>query len=253
MSFNVVVPARFASTRLPGKPLIAIAGKPMVIWVVEKAIASGAKQVIVATDDQRIYDVVNQNGYCAVLTKAEHQSGTDRIAEVVEQLKWHDDQIVVNVQGDEPLISPHIIKNVAVQLQLDEQCVMSTACYEIQDKEDFLNPNAVKVVMDHAQRAIYFSRAPIPYPRDLNLDVNNLTIVAHRHIGIYAYRTSFLKRYATLPLAPIEVLESLEQLRVLYAGYKIKVEITASKPETGVDTLADLEKVRQILSLEAAK
>lgn len=248
MSFNVVIPARYASTRLPGKPLLTIAGKPMVIWVVEKAIASGAEEIIVATDDQRIYEAVNHYGYEAVLTNLEHQSGTDRIAEVVERLQWMDEQIVVNVQGDEPLIAPQIIKDVALQLKSDMQCVMSTACYETHDKEEFLNPNAVKVVMDHEQRAIYFSRAPIPYPRDVDLNAQDANINAYRHIGIYAYRAIFLKQYALLPLAPIEALECLEQLRVLYAGYKIKVKVTDSKPEPGVDTLADLQKVREIFS-----
>jgi 3-deoxy-manno-octulosonate cytidylyltransferase (CMP-KDO synthetase) len=248
MTFNVVIPARYASTRLPGKPLLDIAGKPMVLWVVERAVQSGAQQVIVATDDERILNIVQSHGYEAVMTRSDHLSGTDRIAEVAEALNWHDDAIVVNVQGDEPLIEPQIIRDVAARLTDDAEAVMSTACFPINHESDFLNPNVVKVVMSEAQRALYFSRAPIPYPRNQVLDqAKSAQINAHRHIGIYAYRTSFLKQYSAIQPASIETIESLEQLRVLYAGYQISVHISNAQPETGVDTQEDLDHVRMVM------
>ncbi len=245
--FYVVIPARYASTRLPGKPLLDIAGKPMVVWVAERAVESGAKQVIVATDDQRIYEVVTNYGYQALMTKADHVSGTDRIAEVAINQQWPDDAIVVNVQGDEPMIEPELIVDVARKLAESKSAVMATACFAIQSKADFLNPNVVKVVLDGSDHALYFSRAPIPYPRDafaadLELPMNML---AYRHIGIYAYRASFLQQYANIKPAAIEQLESLEQLRVLHQGYKIAVAICKKSPATGVDTADDLAYVRK--------
>jgi len=248
--FYVVIPARYASTRLPGKPLLDIAGKPMVIWVVERAMQSGAKQVVVATDDVRILDVVHAHGYQAVLTREDHASGTDRIAEVALLQGWPENAIVVNVQGDEPLIEAALIVEVAAALANSLDAVMSTACHAIHSKVDFVNPNVVKVVLDAQGHALYFSRAPIPYPRDsfaADQEALPVDMPAYRHIGIYAYRAGFLSEYASIPQAAIERFESLEQLRVLHHGYKIAVSISNNAPATGVDTEADLEYVRSIV------
>lgn len=222
----------------------------MVVWVAERALASGAKQVIVATDDLRIVDVVNQHGHTAVMTKTDHVSGTDRIAEVASIKGWPDDAIIVNVQGDEPLIDAKLIVEVATALSINNEAVMATACHAIHDKSDFINPNVVKVVMDVNGNAMYFSRAPIPFPRDTytNEDALAQGIPAYRHIGIYAYRTGFLKQYANLTPAAIEQCESLEQLRVLYEGYKIAVTVSDNAPAAGVDTESDLILVRTLMA-----
>lgn len=249
-SFYVVIPARYASTRLPGKPLLDIAGKPMVVHVADKAKLSGASKIVVATDDARIEAVVQGCGYSAVLTRQDHVSGTDRIAEVAIREAWSDDAIVVNVQGDEPLIDPALIVEVAETLANNKEAVMATACHALHSKADFLNPNIVKVVLDKNGNALYFSRAPIPYPRDAfatNADVPK-DMPIYRHIGLYAYRTKFLKQYAQIPAAAIEQFESLEQLRVLYQGYKIAVAISERAPAAGVDTEADLAYVRSLLA-----
>ncbi|MGJ0491558.1 3-deoxy-manno-octulosonate cytidylyltransferase [Methylobacter sp.] len=247
-AFYVVIPARYASTRLPGKPLLDIAGKPMVAWVAERAKKSGAQQVVVATDDARILEAVQQHGHHVVMTKVDHASGTDRIAEVTQHEGWPDDAIIVNVQGDEPLIEGSLIIEVATKLAESKEAVMATACHAIDSKEDFINPNIVKVVLDTNGHALYFSRAPIPYPRDSFANVElSADIPAYRHIGIYAYRAKFLKEYANLQPAAIEQYECLEQLRVLYQGYKIAVAISANAPAAGVDTLADLEYVRGLM------
>lgn len=247
--FYVVIPARYASTRLPGKPLLDIAGKPMIVWVAERAKSSGAKQVVVATDDLRILEVVKQYGYQAIMTRLDHVSGTDRIAEVVAAQQWSDEAIVVNVQGDEPLIEASLILEVADTLNSHPEAVMATACHAIHNKVDFLNPNIVKVVLDSQSNALYFSRAPIPYPRDAfaaNLDLpENMPI--YRHIGIYAYRAKFLKEYASLQPSVVEQMESLEQLRVLHHGYKIAVSVSLNAPAAGVDTQEDLEYVRSVI------
>jgi 3-deoxy-manno-octulosonate cytidylyltransferase (CMP-KDO synthetase) len=246
--FHVVIPARYASTRLPGKPLLDIAGKPMVVWVAERAKQSGAEQVVVATDDVRILEVVNQHGHQSVMTRADHASGTDRIAEVALHEGWPDDAIVVNVQGDEPLIEASLIIEVAAALANSKDAVMATACHAIHRKADFINPNIVKVVLDAQGDALYFSRAPIPYPRDAFAQTElPLGIPAYRHIGIYAYRAKFLKEYASLKPAAIEQFESLEQLRVLHQGYKIAVAISGNAPAAGVDTEADLAYVRDLM------
>jgi 3-deoxy-manno-octulosonate cytidylyltransferase (CMP-KDO synthetase) len=246
--FNVVIPARYASTRLPGKPLLDIAGKPMVVWVAERAKQSGAGQVVVATDDVRILEVVDQHGHQSVMTRADHVSGTDRIAEVALHEGWPDDAIVVNVQGDEPLIEASLIIEVAAALANSKDAVMATACHAIHSKADFINPNIVKVVLDAQGNALYFSRAPIPYPRDTFAQTElPLGIPAYRHIGIYAYRAKFLKEYAGLKPAAIEQFESLEQLRVLHQGYKIAVAISENAPAAGVDTEADLAYVRDLM------
>lgn len=247
--FYVVIPARFASTRLPGKPLLDIAGKPMVVWVAERAKLSGAKEVVVATDEVRILDAVRQYGHQGVMTSANHVSGTDRIAEVALLKDWSDDAIIVNVQGDEPLIEASLIIEVVATLRANNEAVMATACHAIKSKADFLNPNTVKVVLDSQGNALYFSRAPIPYPRDVfstNSDIPD-SLPAYRHIGIYAYRAKFLKRYASIQPSAIEQVECLEQLRVLYHGYQIAVSISQNAPATGVDTQEDLDYVRGVL------
>lgn len=240
--FKVVIPARFASTRLPGKPLVDIAGKPMVIRVAEQAAKSQASQVVIATDHAEVLQAVQAGGHQAVMTRTDHVSGTDRIAEVAHAHGWPDDTIVVNVQGDEPLISPDLINEVANTLARDSEAVMSTACHAIHDADMLANPNVVKVVFNGKQQALYFSRAAIPYARDAEYQA---LIQAYRHIGIYAYRVGFLKRYASLPVTALEKIESLEQLRVLYHGYQIAVSVTERAPASGVDTLEDLALVRQ--------
>jgi len=248
--FYVVIPARYASTRLPGKPMLDIAGKPMVIHVADRARLSGAVHVVIATDDSRIAEVAKQYGYDAMLTRADHISGTDRIAEVALRKGWQEDAIIVNVQGDEPLIDPALISEVAITLADNKEAVMATACHGIHSKADFVNPNIVKVVLDRQGHALYFSRAPIPYPRDTFAGDSELPrdMPIYRHIGIYAYRTKFLNQYTHIPPAVIEQYESLEQLRVLYQGYKIAVAITGNAPATGVDTEADLAYVRSVMS-----
>lgn len=249
MSFKIVIPARYASVRLPGKPLLDIAGKPMVVRVAEKAKVTGA-EIVVATDDVRILDAVKEHGYQAVLTREDHVSGTDRIAEVALKMGWAENEIVVNVQGDEPLIESTLIEEVAFNLAQHNEAAIATACHRIHDKAMMLNPNAVKVVLDKEGYALYFSRAPIPYPRDAfaaNQDLPDAMLI-YRHIGIYAYRTSFLKAYAGLQPSPIEQYESLEQLRALWHGYKISVAVTDHAPAAGVDTEEDLAVMRKLFS-----
>lgn len=243
--FKVVIPARYASSRLPGKPLVDIAGKPMVIWVAEQAAKSQADEVVIATDFEKIMQVAQSYQVNAVMTRIDHVSGTDRIAETAQAMGWHDDVIVVNVQGDEPLIDPALINEVALTLAHNHQAVMATACHPIHDESTFLNPNVVKVVMDVNGNALYFSRAPIPYPRD---EVHKQNIKAYRHIGIYAYRVGFLKQYAQLSATELEKIESLEQLRVLHHGFKIAVSVTENAPASGVDTQADLDYVRSVIT-----
>ena len=245
MGFKIVIPARYASTRLQGKPLADIGGKPMIVRVAEQAAKTGA-EVIIATDFVKVFDAAKAHGFNVVMTRINHVSGTDRIAEVAEKMGWAQDTVVVNVQGDEPLIEPALIEEVAQNLMAHQDAVKSTACHPIALEEDFLNPNIVKVVMDIAGYANYFSRAPIPYPRDGLTQTS--PIKAMRHIGIYAYRTAFLNAYAHLTPAPTEQLESLEQLRVLWHGYKISVAVTQHAPATGVDTQADLDRVREIFA-----
>ncbi len=243
MTFKVVIPARYASSRLSGKPLLDIAGKPMVVRVAEQAVKSGASEIVIATDFEKIMQAAAEYNIKAVMTRVDHASGTDRIAEVAQKLGWNDDEIVVNVQGDEPLIDPTLIKEVAAHLAKSKDAVMATACHAIHDEANMINTNVVKVVMDANGNALYFSRAPIPYPRD---EIYKKNIEAHRHIGIYAYRVGFLKKYATLTPAPLEKIESLEQLRVLHHGFKIGVAITQHAPASGVDTQEDLDYVRSV-------
>ena len=243
MTFKVVIPARYASTRLQGKPLLDIAGKPMVVRVAEQAAKSGASEIVIATDFEKIMQAAAEYNIKALMTRMDHQSGTDRIAEVAQKLGWSDEEIVVNVQGDEPLIDPKLIQDVAAHLANSKDAVMATACHAIHDEASLLNPNIVKVVMDANGNALYFSRATIPYPRD---DIYKQNIQAFRHIGIYAYRVGFLKQYAQLAVTELEKIESLEQLRVLHHGYKIGVTVTQNAPAGGVDTQEDLDYVRSV-------
>jgi 3-deoxy-manno-octulosonate cytidylyltransferase (CMP-KDO synthetase) len=247
--FVVVIPARYASTRLPAKALVDIAGKPMVVHVADRARRSGAREVWVATDDERIAEAVEAHGHQAAMTDADHASGTDRIAELASRRGWTDASIVVNVQGDEPRIAPELIREVAQMLESDSEAAMSTACHALHRDEDLFDPNVVKVVLDAKQHALYFSRATIPWARDAfarSRDVIPPGLPVYRHIGIYAYRCAALKRYATLEAPPIERFEALEQLRALWHGMRIAVAITEHAPEAGVDTPADLEAVRRL-------
>lgn len=248
--FKVVIPARHASTRLPGKPLLDIAGKPMVVRVAEQAMKSGASEICVATDHEGIAEVVARHGYAVAMTRADHPSGTDRIAEVAQQRGWREGEIIVNVQGDEPLIAPELIREVAQNLAQHPEAAMATACHPIHDKASVFNPNVVKVVADKNGYALYFSRAPIPYARDAYAAGGDVPpgLSVQRHIGIYAYRAGFLGVYSQLAPAGIEAFEALEQLRVLWHGYKISVAETACAPAAGVDTPEDLERVRRIFT-----
>jgi 3-deoxy-manno-octulosonate cytidylyltransferase (CMP-KDO synthetase) len=254
--FNVVIPARHASTRLPGKPLLLIGDKPMVIRVAEQAARSGAQLILIATDHTAIADAAREHGYRVCMTSVHHVSGTDRIAEVAASFAWTDDTIVVNVQGDEPLMPPELIHAVAQHLHDHPACHIATACHAIHDMASMKNPNIVKVVLDIHSNALYFSRAPIPYPRDLLAqDAQGVEVALPealpvlRHIGIYAYRVCFLRAYGQLTPAPIEQFESLEQLRALYHGYKIGVVIVENAPLAGVDTEQDLQAARALFQL----
>lgn len=249
MSFVVVIPARYASTRLPGKPLVDIAGKPMVQHVWERAMQSAAEQVVVATDDERIADVVRGFGGDVAMTRVDHPSGTDRLQEVALQLGLKNNEAVVNVQGDEPLIPPAAINQVADILLKNTRAEMATLCEAIHDETHFRDPNMVKVVCNEHGEALYFSRAPIAYPRDGLLTVNGVTLPwGYRHIGIYAYRAAFLHRYVSWPPCDLEQTEKLEQLRALYKGCVIQVAEAREKIPAGVDTAHDLEMVRRLFS-----
>ena len=248
MTFKIVIPARYQSSRLEGKALLDIAGIPMVIHVVKQSLKSKANEVVVATDDQNIFDVVSKYGFKVMMTNINHKSGTDRIAEVVNSMGWSDNEIVVNVQGDEPFIDPLLINQVAEYLDRKGDMLVSTACHPISDYNDFISPNNVKVVLDKNSQALYFSRAPIPFPRDEFTQKIIGKEGFYKHIGIYAYRAKFLKGYNDLGQAVLEDIEKLEQLRILYAGYKIGVVRSKDAPITGVDTPEDLAKVRKLLS-----
>ena len=251
VEFVAVIPARFASTRLPGKPLADIAGIPMVVRVAEQARKSGAQRVVIATDHAGVKEAAELHGHLALMTRSDHAQGTDRIAEVVAQLALADDAIVVNVQGDEPLIDPHLIAKVAETLAVIPEAAIATAAHAINNAEEFFSPNVVKVVCNSAGLAQYFSRAPIPYARDAFLK-SKATLPANfpalRHIGIYAYRASFLKRYATLAPAPTEEVEALEQLRAMFHGFAIAVHVWHGSLAPGVDTPEDLQRVRNLFS-----
>ncbi len=238
--FTVVIPARLASSRLERKALTDLGGKPMVVRVAERAAQSKAKQILVATDAVEIESVCQAAGLTVLMTRADHPSGTDRIAEVASRLGLDDEALIVNVQGDEPLIPVELINQVADTLAANSECVMSTAAVAIQNAEEITNPNTVKVVLNHRHEALYFSRATVPYDRTQS------SPTYYRHIGIYAYRVGFLKKYAQLSSSPLEVAESLEQLRVLWHGYRIAVHLASVLPPAGVDTPEDLARVRAL-------
>ena len=255
MDYTVIIPARMASSRLPDKPLADIAGLPMVVRVAQRAAQSGAHRVVVAADDPRVVAACQQHGINALLTRQDHVSGSDRLAEACELLGLHDDALVVNVQGDEPLLPPALIEDVARVLAERPEADMGTAAHAIHELAEFTNPNVVKVVMDARQLALYFSRAPIPWWRDGQQEGSFKALPSPaplRHIGIYSYRAGFLRRFPQLPPAPIESLESLEQLRALWHGHRIAVHVTDAAPGPGVDTPADLERVRGIFATPAA-
>lgn len=245
--FIAVVPARAASTRLPGKMLADIAGTPMIVHTARRAQESLAKAVYVATDDQAIFDVVTAHGFKALMTDVAHPSGTDRLAEVAQRLDLSSETVVVNVQGDEPLIDPQLINQVAATLLATPEAAMATAAYPIIEADKLFNPNVVKVVLNRLGQALYFSRAPIPWARDsFQTDTRTLApaMQAYHHIGLYAYRAHFLRVFPGLEQGHLEQLESLEQLRALEHGYKIQLMITDSAPAPGVDSAEDLETVR---------
>jgi len=246
--FTVLIPARYASTRLPAKALADIGGRPMVVRVAERARASGAHRVVVATDDPRIAEAVTAHRFDAIMTSATHATGTDRLAEAATLLALGADDIVVNVQGDEPLIEPALIDACAALLAQERDCVMSTVAHAIHDRADFENINIVKVVLDARGRALYFSRAPIPWPRDEPASAPT----ALRHVGLYAYRTGFLRRFPRLAHSPLEDIERLEQLRVLWHGERIAVHVSTLAPGVGVDTDADLAEARRIIAADGA-
>jgi 3-deoxy-manno-octulosonate cytidylyltransferase (CMP-KDO synthetase) len=249
--YKVIIPARYGSSRLPGKPLLDLAGKPMLQHVIERAQESGAEEVVVATDDRRIETVAKSFGADVCMTSTEHRSGTDRLAEVIIQRGYSASTLIVNVQGDEPLLPSQLIRQVAENLSVHSEADITTLCAKITHHEELFDPNAVKVVRDTQGYALYFSRAPIPWAReDFTVTTVNWPTPwpYYRHIGLYAYRVSFLQRYPHLAISPLEQAEHLEQLRVLYHGGRIHVAITQTIPAPGIDTLADLERVRQFLT-----
>jgi 3-deoxy-manno-octulosonate cytidylyltransferase (CMP-KDO synthetase) len=246
MRFTVVIPARYASTRFPGKPLADINGKSMIQHVYERAIDSGANQVIVATDDSRIADVVTQFGGCYCMTSSEHESGTERIAEVIKLNRLSDDEVIVNVQGDEPFIPESNIQQVAKNLVEYKVASMATLAVKIEDVEEVFNPNAVKVVVDQKGYALYFSRSVLPYDRERFLGKDKVSDVGDfylRHVGLYAYRAKFVNDYVAMETSSLEQIESLEQLRVLWHGRKIHVDVALETPPAGIDTPEDLQRL----------
>lgn len=251
MQFHVYIPVRFGSTRLPGKPLADIAGKPLIQHVYERAVESGAADIVVATDDERIRDRALGFGAKVCMTSGSHHSGTDRLAEAVSLLGEDDDAIIVNLQGDEPRMPPSLLAEVALLLEGRGGAQMATLCSPIVEFSQALDPHVVKVVLDHAGHALYFSRAPVPWIRGVAMTQANPIhpnggLPFLRHIGVYAYRVSFLKRFAQLEPCPLELIEGLEQLRALYYGHRIRVSIASAEMEKGVDTVADLEEVRRL-------
>jgi 3-deoxy-manno-octulosonate cytidylyltransferase (CMP-KDO synthetase) len=254
--FTVLVPARYASTRLPAKALADLGGRPMVVRVAERAQASGATRVVIATDDARIAEAAATHGVAAIMTDARHPTGTDRLAEAVALLALSDDDVVVNVQGDEPLIDPALIRRVAATLEARADAAIATACHRIDDVADAFNPNVVKVVFDARQNALYFSRAPIPFARaDFSAKPPRLApgIALFRHCGLYAYRVAFLRAFPALAPAPLEAVEALEQLRALWHGYRIVVDVAEGAPAPGVDTPEDLAHVRNVFARAGAR
>jgi 3-deoxy-manno-octulosonate cytidylyltransferase (CMP-KDO synthetase) len=248
LSFTVLVPARLASSRLPRKPLADIGGLPMVVRVARRAEQSAASRVVVAADDAEIVQACDRHGVAALLTRADHASGSDRLAEACALLGLDGDALVVNVQGDEPLIEPALIDACAETLRQRADCVMGTAAHAISSVADYANPNVVKVVLDAAGRALYFSRAPIPHWRDAGSPHALPSPPPLRHIGVYSYRAAFLRRFATLPPCPLEATEALEQLRVLWHGERIAVHVSPHRPGPGVDTPEDLLRVQALFA-----
>ena len=253
MSFVVLVPARLASTRLPRKALAEIGGLPMIVRVARRAAASRAARVVVAADSDEIVNACAAHGVAALLTSSQHANGSDRIAEASAVLGLADDEIVVNVQGDEPLIEPALIDACAELLEASAGCVMSTVAHRIEERRDFENPNIVKVVLDARGHALYFSRAPIPWPREAG-DAARFALAAQplRHVGLYAYRAAFLRRFPHLMHSPLEEIERLEQLRVLWHGERIAVHVSALTPGVGVDTADDLAEARRLVEAAGA-
>jgi 3-deoxy-manno-octulosonate cytidylyltransferase (CMP-KDO synthetase) len=250
-AYKIVIPARYGSSRLPGKPLIELAGKPMIQHVYERALATGVSDIVIATDDQRIFDVAKSFGAHVVMTSVNHENGTERIAEVAQQLGWGADDVIVNVQGDEPLIPRELIELTAKGLLDYPQAGMSSLCTPIESAEDAFDPNAVKVVLDNTGFAMYFSRAPIPWDRDLyKSGQSKLTQLApvYRHIGMYGYRVSFLQQYASMEMTALEQAECLEQLRALCYGVKIHMGVIDQPPGHGVDTPEDVARVEAQLA-----
>ncbi len=247
MTFTVLIPARMASSRLPDKPLADLAGIPMVVRVAQRAKDASASRVVVATDDERVLAVCQSHGVEAIITRSDHLSGSDRLAEACEILKLKDQEIVVNVQGDEPLIAPESIDAVAQLLATRDDCSMSTLAHEIDNVEEFSSPHVVKVVLDARNTALYFSRAPIAWWRDgFSSGISKLANPAPlRHVGLYAYRVQFLRVFPQLSPAPLEMLESLEQLRALWHGHRIAVHVSEHAPGPGIDTHEDLARVRR--------
>lgn len=247
--FKIVIPARYASTRLPAKPLLDLGGKPMVVRVAEQAALSGAEEILVATDHPAVLAAARQYGLHAVMTRTDHPSGTDRLAEVVEGAGWDDDTLVVNVQGDEPLIEPQLIRQIARRLA-DSGAAIATAAHPLVGADEFNNPNVVKVVLNSTGDALYFSRAPIPYPRDHFAHPGNRQtlppeLIAYRHIGVYGYRAGFLRQYVGLAPSPQESVECLEQLRALWHGFRISVQVVDYPPIPGVDTPDDARRMQE--------
>lgn len=251
MSFRIVIPARWSSTRLPGKPLLDLAGRPLLAWVWQVAQESGADEVVIATDDARIEAAARRFGATVCMTRADHPSGTDRIGEVATTLGWPDDAIVVNLQGDEPLLPPELVVRVAETLLGDDDAGVATLATPVRSLADALDPNVVKVVCDAAGHALYFSRAPIPFARDgatQGIGSQRRYEGMLRHIGLYAYRVGALQVIAALPPTDIEDIEKLEQLRPLWHGLRIAVAVAPEAPPTGVDTAEDLERVRGLVA-----
>ena len=249
--YKIVIPARYGSSRLPGKPLISLCGKPMIQHVWERAGETGMQDIVIATDDQRIYDAAAAFGAEVVMTSAEHENGTERIAEVVRMKGWDDDAVIVNLQGDEPLIPESLIEATAASLINYPQAGMSSVCTPLNHSADAFDPNVVKVVLDREQFAMYFSRASIPWDRDgykANPDAMTQKMPVYRHIGMYGYRVSFLRQYMEMEACPLENTESLEQLRALWYGVKIHMSVIAEPPGHGIDTPDDVARVESILA-----
>lgn len=250
--YKIVIPARYGSSRLPGKPLIELAGKPMIQHVYERAVETGVKEVVIATDDQRIFDMAKSFGAEVVMTSPEHENGTERIAEVAQKLGWQEQDVIVNLQGDEPLIPKALVELTAKGLLDNPEAGMSSLCTPISSAEDAFDPNVVKAVLDNKGFAMYFSRAPIPWDRDLyKTSQEKITGIApvYRHIGMYGYRVSFLNEYTSMEMTTLEQAECLEQLRALCYGVKIHMGVIAEPPGHGVDTPDDVARVEAQLKL----